>query len=94
MTHFEEFKNMDIDALAEWLDEHGQFDNSPWTSWFDQKYCKNCEPVMCHYPNSTHEFPCSWCELNDNKCKYFPELAQIPSNKETIKMWLQTEVKE
>lgn len=94
MTRFEELKNMDIDELAEWIDENGQFDNSPWMTWFDELYCQNCEAVMCHYPDSTHEFPCSWCEINDDKCKFFPDLAEVPDGKKIVKMWLESEVEE
>lgn len=90
MTQFEKFKNIGIDQLAEWLDEYGQFDGSPWIKWFDELYCKKCEPIMCHYNDSEHEFPCSWCELN-GKCKCFPELNNTPDTKMIIKMWLETE---
>lgn len=90
MTRFEELKNMDIDTLAEWLDENGQFDGSPWIEWFDANYCKKCEPIMCSYPDSKLKFPYSWCELNDNKCKHFPYMDHTPGNKDMIKMWLKS----
>lgn len=93
MTQLEMFKNMDIDAFIEWLDKHGQFDGSPWMKWFDCKYCSNCEPVMCHYEGSEREFPCAWCEINDNKCKYFLEMDAAPGNRDIIKMWLESEAK-
>lgn len=92
-TVFDKFKSMNIDEMAEWIDEYGMFDNSPWMWWFDQKYCKNCEPIMCHYEDSTREFPCAWCELNDG-CKFLPDAKGMPNNKEIIKMWLESEVKE
>ena len=90
-TIFGKFKSMNIDELAEWLDEYGQFDSSPWMSWFDQKYCKNCEDIMCKYEDGEREFPCSYCELNGN-CKFFPDLDEAPDNKRIIKMWLESEV--
>ena len=92
-TIFGKFKSINIDEMVELLDKYGMFDNSPWISWFDEKYCKNCESIMCHYEDSTHEFPCAWCELNDN-CKFLPNAKGMPSNKEIIKMWLESEVKE
>ena len=92
MTQFEELKRMDIEALAEWLDKHGQYDGSPWCKWFDETYCKRCESIMCHYEGSNIEFPCAWCELNDGKCKFFPEMHRAPSSLETVKMWLESEV--
>lgn len=88
---FDKFKSMNIDELAEWLDKYGMFDNSPWMSWFDQKYCKNCEDIMCKYEDSEREFPCSYCELNGN-CKFFPDLDEVPDNKMSIKMWLESEI--
>lgn len=91
MTRFEEFKNMNIDEFAEWLDKYCAFDESPWIKWFDELYCKKCEPIMCHYEDSKNEFPCSYCELED-KCKFFPDLDEAPDNKMIIKMWLELEV--
>ena len=92
-TVFDKFKSMNINELAEWIDEHGEFDGSPWMSWFDKIYCNNCPNIMCKYEDGTREFPCSYCELNDN-CKFFPNLDSIPDNKMIIKMWLESEVKE
>lgn len=90
MTNYEYIKSMSIDKFSEWIDEHGQFDSSPWMSWFDQKYCKNCPDIMCTYENGTVEFPCSYCELN-GKCKFFPDLDETPDNKMIIKMWLESD---
>ena len=93
MKKFEKFKSMDIDTLTEWLDQNIEFDSSPWMKWFDELYCKNCESIIYHYPDSKYEFPCSWCEIN-NKRRFFPEMDEAPDNKEIIKMWLESEVKE
>lgn len=90
-TKFKAFKRMTLDQFAEWLNKFGQFDKSPWMEWWDRTYCKHCDPIMCKYSDYAIEFPCSWCELNDNKCKFFPKLEDMPDNKEIIKMWLQTE---
>ena len=90
-TVFDKFKSMNIDKLAEWIDEHGQSDSSPWMSWFDQKYCKNCEDILCKYEDGVREFSCSYCELNSN-CKYFLDSDEVPDNKMIIKMWLESEV--
>jgi hypothetical protein len=89
-SNFDVIKAMNMEELADWLDKNGQFDTAPWTLWFDRKYCSNCESIMCHYEDSTHEFPCAWCELNDN-CKFLPNAKGMPNNKETIKMWLESE---
>lgn len=90
MTAFEIFKTKNIDELTDWLDEHGAFDNSPWTKWFDEKYCKQCEPESVYIPMFDDECECSWCELN-GKCKYFQELDDTHNNKQTIRMWLESE---
>lgn len=92
MTWFEKITAMNIDQLAEWLDKNGMFDDSPWVLWFDENYCSNCPSIMCHYPDSEHEFPCCWCELNDDKCKFFPDMEKAPDNKEILKMWLESEI--
>ena len=91
MNNWVKLKNMSTEDLAEWLDQYGQFDNSPWITWFDQKYCKNCENIMCKYEDGEREFPCSYCEVYDT-CKFFPDLDEVPGNKMIIKMWLETEV--
>ena len=41
MTNFQHLQSISIDELAKWLDEYGQFDNSPWSTWFAEKYCDN-----------------------------------------------------
>lgn len=89
-TRFDVFKLMTLDQLTEWLDKYGQSDGSWWMDWFDKKYCKNCEAIMCSYENRENEFPCSYCEIN-NKCKFFPNIDHAPNNKEIIKMWLESE---
>lgn len=90
MTNMTDLQSMNIDELTEWLDEYGQFDGSPWMEWFDNSYCKKCEPIMCHYKDSEVEFPCSYCEL-EHKCRYFSDMSDIPNNKDIIRMWLMKE---
>lgn len=91
MNNWAKLKNMSTEDWAEWLDQYGQFDNSPWITWFGQKYCKNCENIMCKYEDGEREFPCSYCEVYDT-CKFFPDLDEVPGNKMIIKMWLETEI--
>jgi hypothetical protein len=93
MNNFEKLKSMSVDNLAEWLSKNGRYENSPWSLWFDKKYCSNCESIMCSYPNSTHKFPCAWCELNDG-CKFFPDTKGIPSDKKVIEMWLKVKTED
>ena len=93
MTNFENLKSINIENLAEWLDEHCQFDLAPWSLWFDRTYCRNCEPIMCQYPDSSMKFPCSYCEL-EQTCKFFPEQEDVPDSQKIVKMWLEGEVEE
>jgi hypothetical protein len=101
MTRFEEFKSMDIDELAKWINKNGQFDGSPWMEWFDKHYCKKCEPITLPTKEYRRIFGCSsyaetmtcaYCELK-GKCKFFPDLDYIPDNEDIILMWLDGEVK-
>ena len=96
MNNLEYLQNLSAEELAEWLDEHGQFDGAPWMDWFNKKYCSKCKPIKCKiegtslgitplYPD--REIECSYCEL-ERKCKFFPEFDEAPDNKEIIKMWL------
>ena len=91
MTNYDRIKSMNVLALAAWLDEHGNFDNSPWINRFDSLYCKKCKPIMCHHEETPErEFPCAYCEL-ENKCRYFPDMNRVPNNEDIIKMWLESE---
>jgi hypothetical protein len=95
---------MDIEQLADWLDENGQFDTAPWSEWFSKKYCNNCESIKCKYADAeeklgfspyTHysgEVECAYCEL-ENKCRFFQSLDDVPNNREVIRMWLEEEAK-
>lgn len=90
-TNFNVIKNFNIDELADFINKYCEWEYSPWEKWFTTNFCNSCERVMCHLINSTNEFPISWCDLNDNKCKFFPNLENGLSNKELIKIWLSKE---
>ena len=100
MNNFEMLTSKSIDELAEWLNENCQSDVAPWSWWFDENYCKKCEPSTCKieatiigleplYPEQ--KVDCAYCEL-ENKCKFCPEATGIPDTKMIIKMWLKEEV--
>lgn len=91
MKMFDNLKSKSIEELTEWLDQYGTFDDSPWLTWWSEMYCENCESIMCRYEETGQEFPCAWCELHDDKCKFFPNLNGLPDNKQIIKMWLESE---
>ena len=100
ITHYSHITSMSIEELAKWLDEHGQFDGSPWLEWFDKKYCKNCESITLspeeakvtldfehfYYIEST----CAYCELR-HECRFFPG-RETPDNEDIITMWLKEAV--
>ena len=102
MTNFKQIQSMSLEDFAKWLDEHGQFDTAPWQDWFSKKYCNNCESIEVSYEDSKQKLgidplfyglntECAFCEINDH-CKFFPDIDGIPSNLETIRMWLAEEV--
>ena len=84
MRVFDSFKSKDIDKLSEWFDKYVAFDNAPYLKWWDKNYCKKCVAEI----KDGHEY--GWCELH-NKCKFFKDMAEVPSCKEIIKMWLESE---
>ena len=95
MTNFEKLQSLDIEQFAEWLDKNGMWDNSPWSKWFDLKYCQQCESVKATVKDyfGTRECDFAWCEL-EHKCRYFADNEEIPDCKEIIKMWLEAEVED
>ena len=96
MTVFEKFKSMNIDEFTEWIDKYGAHD-SPWVEWFEKTYCYNCPSEQGYMTDNAGEYewsvPCEygWCELNDFKCKFFPDMEEAPDNKDMIKLWLKSE---
>lgn len=92
MTVFENMKSKNIDEFAEWIDEHCMTDGSPWYAWFDNNYCKHCEPIIVKGDDEFHrDLEYGWCELNCDKCKFFQDMKEIPCGKQLIKMWLESE---
>jgi hypothetical protein len=91
MTVFESSQTKTIDELAEWLDKHVMSDDSPWIKWFDENYCRKCEPEFAYIELFDNECECAWCEIH-KKCKHFQDMDNAPDNKQIIKMWLESEV--
>lgn len=98
MTRYEQLTSLTIEQLAQWIDKHGQFDGSPWMSWFDENYCSKCESIKIKKENSkailgfelmfADETTCSYCELY-KKCRYFQDKEETPTNVDIIQMWLE-----
>ena len=93
MNNFERLKSMSIEELAKWLDQNGMWDNSPWSLRWNEQYCKRCESIMCKSADDSRRFPCAYCEIYD-KCRFFPDMDDVPDSKEIIKLWLEAEVEE
>lgn len=89
MTMFENLQSMNIDQFAEWFEENCLHDDDPCIEWFNKTYCKNCEPVV-NKNEMGYKMEYGYCELN-GKCRYFKDMNEMSSNKETIKMWLESE---
>lgn len=100
MTNYKMFTSFSKDELVAWLANYCHFDSSPWMEWFDDTYCNKCEPIECTYVESEEKLgikpfyersiKCTYCEL-EHKCKYFPDMSDIPDNKDIIRMWLEQE---
>lgn len=92
MNNFEKLQSMPMDELAEWLSKHLAFDEAPHTIWFSKNCCDKCEPVEGHWEGTfgTHKCEFAYCEL-EHKCKFFPEMDEVPDDLTIVKMWLESE---
>ena len=91
MTVFEKnIKTMNINEFAEWLDQIGIYDGSPWMNWWNDTYCSKCESVRACMVDNGREMEFAWCELH-NKCRFFQNMNTIPDTKQIIKLWLERE---
>ena len=93
---FNKIKNMNLNQFTKWLINIQNYDFGPWMEWFDENYCKKCEAIKCKYPDSKYEFEAAYCELADNgvkRCRFFPDMNDVPNSKETCLMWLKEEKK-
>lgn len=90
MTVFEKIKAMNIDGFAEWFDNHCTHDSDPCISWWDNTYCKNCEPVIGTIEGYHKPMEFAWCEIY-GKCRFFQEMDHTPDTKEMTKLWLESE---
>ena len=92
MTVFENLKQKNIDELAEWLNSYDNWEESPWMDYWNENYCSKCKSEIVYAPYLNHNIECCWCELNDDKCRFFPEMDKQPNSTEMIKLWLESEV--
>lgn len=90
MTVFDNVKSNSIDEFSKWLDEYARLDDYPWDKYFDENFCNKCECVTKYVPEWHRNVDFAWCELN-GKCRFFKEFNNVPDNKQTIKIWLESE---
>lgn len=90
MTNLEKLRTMDINAIAEWLDENAN-DEVVWWKWFVENYCNKCDPIEAYVPDWARECDFAYCEKN-KKCRYFQDLDEAPGGVEIAKLWLEAEV--
>lgn len=88
MTNFEKIKQMSKKELAQWLDKNGSFDIAPWSEWFDKKYCKQCETIICKCGDVNMKY--AYCELN-GFCKFFEDPNFLEDSPKIINLWLNAE---
>lgn len=91
MNNYERIKSMSIDDLAEFLDERWSHDNDPCIEWWDKTYCNKCKSVKAYVDYLEREKEYAWCEVNGDKCKFFPEMDVLPNAKQMMKLWLESE---
>ena len=96
MNNFEKLQSMSVEQFAEWLDENGMWDTSPWSKWFDSEYCQQCESIIgtiCDDFGDDRKCEFAYCEV-EHKCRFFQNMEDVPDCKDIIKMWLESEVEE
>ena len=92
MTNFEQFKNMNMNELARWIDENVMVECAPHNIWFDKKYCSKCDPIVIVH-NDGYEMEYAYCEMND-KCRFFPEHNILSDTENVVKLWLENDYEE
>lgn len=94
MTIYEYLISRNINELSHLIYKNCDTYDSPWLRWWNENYCCKCEPITVNADYLNRDIECCWCELNDNKCKYFPEQNVIPGTKQIIGMWLEQEIEQ
>lgn len=89
MTNYEKLQSLPLQDCANWLSKIAE--ERPWQEWFDNSYCKKCQPIWGKYKGREKEVPFAWCELHDNKCMFFSEKDGLPGIEDEIEGWLKEE---
>lgn len=88
MTNFEYIQAMPQEDFVEFINKYCCIDDSPWTLWFDDKYCKNCPSLIDECNGKSF----AWCESHRG-CMFFPDLG-ILTDKDILIMWLKQKKEE
>lgn len=89
MTVFDQIRKMNIDEFAEWFNDHCSHDTDPCVEWWNNTYCKNCNPELGTIEGTQTPLEFAWCELH-KKCRFFPNMECIPDSLEMTKIWLKS----
>lgn len=91
MTNYKYIMSMSVEELASFFNKYNEVDRTPWDSWFEENYCKHCEPIV---EAEGGRIVCyAYCEVYD-KCKHFSDYPDFISEKDAIKLWLESEHEE
>lgn len=82
-------REMSNDELVEYILNYWSHDHDPTVTWFIDTHCKKCPSEEMECDGRMQK--CAWCELH-HKCKFYPDLEEIPSCKQVIKMWLENKI--
>lgn len=93
MKNFEQLQLMSQNEFAKWLDKHLAFDDAPHMVWFGKNYCDKCDRVelLVESGYGTYKQTFAYCEC-EHKCRFFPDVDEVPDSLETLKLWLEAEV--
>lgn len=92
MTNYEYIKAMSQEELINFLEKVCFSDANLWGEWFENKYCKNCPPIIVNTEIPHAKMKCGWCEIY-GFCNFFTG-GRLPNNKDVLKRWLEQEKEE
>lgn len=87
MTNLDKIRSMTKSELARWLANVRSQDDSTWSNWFDDNYCKKCAPIIREEDGRTLRY--AYCELSGTCCKLGKEAP--PADYNLAMLWLDEE---
>lgn len=89
MTNRDAIKNFSEEDFINWLASFNLVDDSPWLQWFDEAYCKRCQPISGRIEGSDYDQLFSPCEFGPDGCPF--GVADL-EDRELIRLWLDAEI--